>query len=633
MNTSSRYHITTAQADLTSETPYRALIDFIPDPVFLLDTDSTVSYVNPAFVSVFKWTSYELEGKRIPFIPDHLKSETRDATRRLYQEGELHGVESQRLTKDGRLIDVILEGAIFYDEYNKPAGQILTLRDISQRKRSARTNQALFRIASSLHRFRELDVLLEFISGEVRELIGVDGASVILLDENRNEFFFRIASLGDSKSRQKMKEVRFPAERGIAGRALKSGKPVIVPDTSKDPDFFRQVDDESDYITRSMLDVPIRIKDQIIGVLCAQNKKKGMFDQNDVELLSTIAGTVAFSIENARVNEALSRSYEEVKSLNRAKDRVIHQLSHELKTPLAVLSASQTLLEKKLKEYGDKGLNKILERSKRNLNRMLKLQYEIEDIQRDEDYKAHQTLSFMLESCADEIEALAVENIESPDPVNVIRKRIDEIFGPGDDAAEKINLDQFVKKKFDEIRSEFQHRRIEIIKHLSPASPVFMPISILAKIFTGLLRNAVENTPDNGRIEIIVRPGVEGPVMIVKDYGVGIIEENQQLIFESNLTTRDTSQYASKKPYDFNAGGKGFDLLRMKIFSERHHFKIDLKSERCRFIPRDEDLCPGNIKACRFCNIETDCYNSGETTITLRFPRHLHKAPKNSEGQ
>ncbi len=65
-----------------------------------------------------------------------------------------------------------------------------------------------------------------------------------------------------------------------------------------------------------------------------------------MELLSAIANIVALPVENAGINEELKRSYEEVQILNRAKDRVIHHLSHELKTPVSVLSASLTLLAK-----------------------------------------------------------------------------------------------------------------------------------------------------------------------------------------------------------------------------------------------------------------------------------------------
>ena len=78
--------------------------------------------------------------------------------------------------------------------------------------------------------------------------------------------------------------------------------------------------------------------------------------------------------------------------------------------------------------------------------------------------------------------------------------------------------------------------------------------------------------------------------------------------------------YSSKRPFDFNAGGKGADLLRMKIFSEKYNFNIELKSTRCRFIPKRNDVCPGKISDCSFCKEKKDCYESGETTATVLFP-------------
>ena len=195
--------------------------------------------------------------------------------------------------------------------------------------------------------FRLLDERLEYITNEIKELIDIEGASIILLDEENAEFYFRVAAYEDSQTGQKMKEIRFPAEKGVAGQVYRTRRPLIVHDTSKSPYFFQQVDDKSGYETRSMLDVPIQIQERMIGVICAVNKKEGRFDQTDVDLLSAIANMVALPIENARINEALTMSYEEVKSFNRAKDRVIHHLSHEIKTPISVLAASLNLLKKK----------------------------------------------------------------------------------------------------------------------------------------------------------------------------------------------------------------------------------------------------------------------------------------------
>jgi hypothetical protein len=78
-------------------------------------------------------------------------------------------------------------------------------------------------------------------------------------------------------------------------------------------------------------------------------------------------------------------------------------------------------------------------------------------------------------------------------------------------------------------------------------------------------------------------------------------------------------QYSSRKPYDFGAGGKGFDLLRMRIFSERYHFKLNMKSNRCRLISEEANTCPGNVEECARTRHSADCLDSGGTTVTVQF--------------
>jgi hypothetical protein len=116
-----------------------------------------------------------------------------------------------------------------------------------------------------------------------------------------------------------------------------------------------------------------------------------------------------------------------------------------------------------------------------------------------------------------------------------------------------------------------------------------------------------------------MRNGAEGPEFAVRDFGVGITEENQRLISDNYFTAYETAQYASKKPYYFNAGGKGFDLIRIKIFSERYHFKLKMASKRCTYLERPQASCPGNVEACRHCNTEEGCVDTSGTTMTVLF--------------
>ncbi len=602
------------------ERRYRALLEFLPDPVFVVDVRGRISYLNPAFMKIFGWNLEELEGKHIPFVPEHLKEETRQGIKRLSIEKVIHGFETKRLTKDGKVLDVVLDGAVYFDEEKKLAGQIIILRDVTREKRIARRNETLYRVAKALPRYQSLNERLEFIIKEVRDIIGLTGASVILFDEKKNEFFFREAVYEDDETHKRIKEIRFPADKGVAGHVYRTGKPLIVPDYPNSPYYFGHVDKLSGYQTKNMIDVPIRTPDRIIGVLCAVNKKEGKFDEEDLELLSAIASTVASPIENARINEELKRSYEEVKSLNKAKDRVIHHLSHELKTPVSVLSASLSLLTKKLSGMNSKDWKTIMDRAERNLKRILEMQYEVEDILQKKDYTTYYLISALLDACSDEIEVLASLDAGKEDIILSIRNRIEDLFGPRESVSEKISLDVFAESTIQALRSNFAHRGCNVEVKTETTPSIWIPRDVLKKVIEGLLRNAVGNTPDGGIIEVSVKNGETGPELEVKDFGVGITEENRRLIFESYITTRETMQYSTRKPYDFNAGGKGFDLLRMRIFSERYNFKIDMKSSRCTFIPGDGDLCPGDIKNCDHCRTVNDCLNSGGTTVVVKFP-------------
>ena len=602
-----------------AEQRYRAFLKFLPIPVFVFNLDNTVSYLNPAFEEVFGWRFEELEGKKIPFVPENFKEQTIEGIRRLHKEKVIRGFETRRLTKDGRLLDIIVDGAILYDEKGRPAGQVVTLRDVTQEKRNARVNQALFRIARAMYQYRGLDQRLALITREVQDLLQVEGAMVILLDEANQEFFFREAVFDKTETGTNFKEIRYPADKGIAGLVYRTGKPQIVQDAYKSPYFVREIDRQAKYRTRDMADVPLEIEGRMIGVLCAVNKKEGAFDQSDIELLTTIGNLVALPIENAGINEELKRSYEDVKSLNRTKDRVIHHLSHELKTPLSILSASLNLLKKRLSDMADERWDQIFERAQRNLQRLLEMQYQLEDILREKDYKTHHMLSALLDASVDELEVLISLGLGEKDIIDKIRQHIDDTYGPRKSKSEVIELGPFVKDKIKALRPKFAHRKCRLRTYASETAAIYIPPDVLGKIVEGLVRNAVENTPDGGTISLKVRRGEIGPEFEVKDSGIGISEENLRLIFENYFTSYDTMRYSTRQPYDFKAGGKGFDLLRMKIFSERYNFRIKMTSRPCHLIDTEGIECPGNVADCVPDADMKDCRNTGGTTVTVQF--------------
>jgi PAS domain S-box-containing protein len=603
-----------------SERRLRALLDFEPYPVVVFTMEGRVVYLNPAFTRTFGWTLEELEGQRIPYIPAGLEQQTEETIQKLIDEKVVLHIESRRMTKDGRLLDVVIQAAVFSVSPGDLSGEIVIIRDITKEKRTVRTTEALLKISMALPEYPDLEDLLYYINGEVKNLLNTEGAIVILHDEHAGDLFILGAAYDDMDTEKKAGEIRFSMDQLVAGRVIRTGEPMIVNHLTEDLEIHQDRDRKLGYKTRNLVLVPLKSIDHTIGALCAINKKNGEFDSSDVELLNMIGGTVALSIENARVTEELKKAYREVSSLNRAKDKAINHLSHEIKTPSAILSGSIHALMKRIPSLAEEKWRPTVERIERNLDRIIEIQYEVDDIITDREQKTYGLLSLLLEECADELATLVTEETGEEPLAQRIRKKIEDLFGPRKALAKEIGLDRWVKERLEELRPRFSNRRLDISTFLSPVPLIWIPPEVLQKVFDGLLRNAIENTPDGGKIEITVEKRGKGTLLQVHDYGVGITEEDQKRIFEGFFPARETMSYSSKRPYDFNAGGKGADLLRMKILSERYGFQISMNSIRCEFIPKEEDLCPGRINQCSFSSQQEGCLRSGETTFSAYFP-------------
>jgi len=344
------------------------------------------------------------------------------------------------------------------------------------------------------------------------------------------------------------------------------------------------------------------------------------YREDDKNLLETLINNLVVALKNARSAAALKEAYEEVTILNRAKDKLINHLAHELKTPVAVLLSSLKLIRKQLAPVPSENWQRVMQRAEKNLQRLLEMENEVEDIVKKSESGVHHSLSRLLDQCADVLETLMTEQTGDAEIVDKIRNRIDQIFKPTDTFPENILLNQFVKERLRKINPYFSHRTLELKVDMQPPSSIHIPSEPLEKLIVGLIRNAVENTPDEGKIKVKVRNRQKSVELVIQDAGVGIREEDRQHIFEGFFPTQEISRYSSKTPFDFNAGGRGADLLRMKIFSERFNFKLDMESDRCQYIPLHSDVCPGRISECSFCQSSKDCYASGGTTFRAVFP-------------
>jgi signal transduction histidine kinase len=149
----------------------------------------------------------------------------------------------------------------------------------------------------------------------------------------------------------------------------------------------------------------------------------------------------------------------------------------------------------------------------------------------------------------------------------------------GDQQAEPLLLDAWVPGVIERLRADFQHRQVAIEVAVDACPAVCLPESILFKSFRGLFRNAIEATPDGGSVRVCVQEASGRVRLEVRDTGVGIDPELQRQLFYGFVHAGSTDSYSSGRPYDFGAGGKGLDLQRIKLFSERHGFELHVTSQ------------------------------------------------------
>ncbi|MGD2187845.1 MAG: sigma 54-interacting transcriptional regulator, partial [Desulfobacterales bacterium] len=130
----------------------------------------------------------------------------------------------------------------------------------------------------------------------------IEGASIALHDPQQKEFYFiRTVEEQQKGSRDHVQGMRFADDYGIAGWVLREKEPVLIPDVSRDERFTNQLDIQQNLDTRSMICVPLKTRKGMIGVLYALNKHIAEFTPKDMRLLEILSGTIAVSIENARL--------------------------------------------------------------------------------------------------------------------------------------------------------------------------------------------------------------------------------------------------------------------------------------------------------------------------------------------
>ena len=166
---------------------------------------------------------------------------------------------------------------------------------------------ALVKIGQSVSAETNIDELIRVIAEETKGAIQADRCTVFLLDKEHNELWSKVALGEDS-------EIRFPADKGLAGHCVKTGETINIKDAYNDSRFNPEIDYQTGYKTKTILCMPIKnLQQKIIGAFQVLNKLEGYFTDEDEDLLVAIGSSAGIALENAQLFKTQQKMLEEQK--------------------------------------------------------------------------------------------------------------------------------------------------------------------------------------------------------------------------------------------------------------------------------------------------------------------------------
>lgn len=283
-----------------------------------------------------------------------------------------------------------------------------------------------------------------------------------------------------------MARIPVPMESSIAGAIFRENRPQIINRVELDPRHYREVGQKIKFETRSLIGVPMRIKDNVTGVLEALNQREGSFDEDDAAILSIIASQAAVAINNARLLDALQKAYQELGKVHKIKSDFIAIASHELRTPLGVILGYAAFLK-------EDAQGQSLELAEAVLNAAMRMRSVVEEMT----------------------------------SVNLLQVGSTELV------LERAPVALLVKSALQE-NEEMAETKQQTITLELPAEPLWVRVDPpkITLAISNLLNNAVKFTPGGGRM--VARAFLKGgEVWIqVQDNGIGLPASELERIFD-----------------------------------------------------------------------------------------------------
>ncbi|MBD3166801.1 GAF domain-containing protein [bacterium] len=370
--------------------------------------------------------------------------------------------------------------------------------------------KALSHTSQILNSTLDLDRLLLTILREATRNIGADTGTIYLLDEVHNELVSRVLR------GKRVKEIRLPLGKGLAGYVAATGITLNIPDAYADDRFNPSVDMETGYHTKSILTMPMLDSEKnIVGAIQLINKEGGApFNRDDEEFIRAMSIHASIAIRNSRLAEKMVQQ-----ETLAAVGNLSASLIHDFRGPMTIIKGYAQLLD--TMDFPDENARKYLKGIGKQIDRMAGMTQEVLDFSRGEVHLNLRTQS----------------------------------------------LQSFFEEQIDMFRDDLEKHGIELDYDLPPGEVEarFDPIRI-ARVLNNLIGNSRDALPEGGRIDLKVHAGEEGWSFSVVDNGTGIPDEVVQRIFEPFET------FGKKN-------GTGLGLAIAKKITEKHNGTIEVKSK------------------------------------------------------
>jgi len=304
---------------LARTTHLNAILQNLGEGILFLDPSYRILYVNPTGTALLQHPESELVGTPLATLLEAGDEDPFLDTLRALRTHQGPASEQLVYAYRDRTFHLTITNL---QEEQWAAGQLVIIRDVTRLFRRMHELAVLNDLAVLLTSTSDVDEIFGMTMERIHDLMNVEASALLLRNDDRtDELVFRIG-LGEHGDMVQGRGLK--VGEGIAGWVAQHGTPVIVPNVQEDPRFHGEVDIATGFRTKSMLCVPLKTRDRVLGVIQVMNGvTKPSFNQDDLNLLSAIAMQVATAFENARL-------LGETESANRKLATLLQTAEHEV---------------------------------------------------------------------------------------------------------------------------------------------------------------------------------------------------------------------------------------------------------------------------------------------------------------